>query len=161
MTNTLQNNPSARVLLTPRAECGRKIGKAVQACLDNIRRDLLRCVEQGELAVIDGERIVESVSVVPLNCFAVDVHCETRSSLVPEPDWKTTLEIKPSAQTEAAMLFSRLQAEATKEGIKVLKFVAIYADAKGMAIHGIPVALQRNTNPECWHLAVQYRVIMD
>lgn len=139
----------------------RKMDNAVRASLDNIRQDLLRCVEGGELTVINGERSVESVSVVPWDCFAVEVRCNTRNPLVPGPDWKTTLEIKPASQSEAAALFSRLKANAAKEGISVLRFVAVYADASGKAVHGIPVALQRKTDSACWHLAVQYRAIMD
>lgn len=139
----------------------RKLDNAVRASLDNIRQDLLRCVESGELTVIDGERSVESVSVVPWECFAVEVRCSTRNPLIPEPDWKTTLEIKPEAQSEAAALFTRLKAETAKEGVTVLKFVAVYADACSKVVHGIPVALQRKTDPACWHLGVQYRAIMD
>ena len=58
-------------------------------------------------------------------------------------------------------MFSTLTAKAAREGISILKFVAVYSNSNASAVHGIPVTLHRKTDPGCWHLAVQYRVVID
>ena len=158
--STLPVRTMSRTLPASAAESNQKIETAIRACLDNIQRDLLRCVEDGNYTTIDGERIVECASIVPCDCYDVAVELIT-SPLIPEPTWQTTFEISPSQQENAAELFSSLSAKAAQEGIAILKFVAIYSDSSSPSVYGIPVTLHRKTNPGSWHLAVQYRVVID
>ena len=159
--NTLQRNSTARPSLLPGARDHQETERAVLSCLDNIRRDLLRCVEDGNYTTLDGERIVECVSIVPYGCYNVAVELIPGQFLIPEPTWQTTFEINPAQQENAALLFSQLTSKAAREGILILKFVAVYSDSNAPAVYGIPVTLHRKTNPGNWHLAVQDRVVID
>ena len=158
--STLPVRTMSRTLPASAAESNQKIETTILSCLDNIRRDLLRCVEDGNYAITDGERSVECASVVPCDYYDVAVELIT-SPLVPEPTWQTTFEINPSRHKDVAELFSKLTAKAAQEGISILKFVAVYSDSCTPTVYGIPVTLHRKTNPGNWQLAVQYRVIID
>ena len=159
--NAFQRNSTARPSLLPKAGDHQETERAVLSCLDNIRRDLLRCVEDGNYTTLDGERIVECSSIVHCDCYDVAVELIAGQPLIPQPTWQTTFEISPSRQEDAAELFSRLTTKAAQEGISILKFVAVYSDSSISTVYGIPVTLHRKTNPGSWHLAVQYRVVID
>lgn len=123
----------------PRREKMGETDRAVQACLEDIRRDLLRRVERGEFTVMDGERSVEGVGSLPCGC------CRVAGG---------RFEIDPARQEEAVRLFSRLRDRAAREGITVTRFVA----RSGDVLCSIPAAGAR---PEGWRLGVQYRVVID
>ena len=124
----------------PRIEKAQDADRAVQACLENIRRDLLRRVERGELSMMDGERYVEGVGELPCGCCRVS---------------GGRFEIDPARQEQAVRLFSRLRARAAREGIAVTRFAAIC----GGTVCSIPAAV--GDAPERWRLGVQYRVVID
>ena len=127
------------VRAVPRRERTGDAGRAVQACLEDIRRDLLRRVEMGEFTVIGGERCVEGVGELPCGC------CRVAGG---------RFEIDPARQEEAVRLFARLQARAAREGVAVTRFVALDGDA----VCSIPAAASQ---PGCWRLGVQYQVVVD